>query len=110
VHDAKRGELYFGARTREVALQEPVLLSTEEALARIAQLAKENGPALLLAGTAAGEVARALAQRGLSPDVSAIAQPDAVYVARLALAVPEPDNPPRPLYLRAPDAKLPAAS
>ena len=110
VHDAKRDELYFGARSSEGALQEPVLLSAEDALVRLAQIAEGNGPALVLAGTAAAQVARALAERGVSPEVSAIAQPDAVFVARLALDVPEPDHPPRPLYLRAPDAKLPAAS
>jgi len=37
-----------------------------------------------------------------------IRQPDALQVARLAMTRPVPDRPPAPLYLRAPDAKLPA--
>ena len=33
---------------------------------------------------------------------------DTVAIARLAAAAPEPEAPPRPVYLRAPDARLPA--
>ena len=39
-----------------------------------------------------------------------IRQPDALWVGRLALARPAPDQPPAPLYLRPPDAKLPASA
>ena len=39
--------------------------------------------------------------------LTGIRQPDALWVARLALSRPVPDQPPAPLYLRAPDAKLP---
>jgi tRNA threonylcarbamoyladenosine biosynthesis protein TsaB len=38
-----------------------------------------------------------------------ILQPDALWVARLALKKPISEAPPAPLYLRAPDAKLPGA-
>ena len=36
------------------------------------------------------------------------AAPDPAVVARLAAAAPAPETPPAPLYLRAPDARLPA--
>ncbi|MEJ0040817.1 MAG: hypothetical protein WDM81_00690 [Rhizomicrobium sp.] len=39
--------------------------------------------------------------------LSGVRQPDALWVARLAQVLPDSDVPPRPLYLRAPDAKLP---
>jgi tRNA threonylcarbamoyladenosine biosynthesis protein TsaB len=42
--------------------------------------------------------------------LSDIRQPDALWVARLAMTRPVPDQPPAPLYLRAPDAKLPASA
>jgi hypothetical protein len=47
-----------------------------------------------------------LEQAGLQPLDSLVRQPDAVFVARLAAGAPE-GPPPKPLYLRAPDAKLP---
>ena len=37
---------------------------------------------------------------------STITQPDALWVARLALIAQETATPPKPLYLRAPDARL----
>ena len=40
--------------------------------------------------------------------LSTVRQPDALWVARLARQLPATDAPPGPLYLRAPDAKLPA--
>ena len=40
--------------------------------------------------------------------LSDVRQPDAVWVARLAALRPAPGDVPGPLYLRAPDAKLPA--
>jgi tRNA threonylcarbamoyladenosine biosynthesis protein TsaB len=39
-----------------------------------------------------------------------IRQPDALWIARLAAVAPEPSEAPHPLYLRAPDAKLPASA
>jgi len=41
--------------------------------------------------------------------LSSVRQPDALWVARLAVTADATDDVPRPLYLRAPDAKLPAA-
>jgi tRNA threonylcarbamoyladenosine biosynthesis protein TsaB len=97
LHDAKRDEVYLeiaGAQTRE-----PVVLSFEQA---IAELAKLTGP-FALAGTAAPIAATQLPGAMLSD----VRQPDALWVARLALKMPPTAEPPKPLYLRAPDAKLP---
>lgn len=60
---------------------------------------------MALAGTAAAAAAEGLA--GLDTVMTAISQPDALWVARLAAVAPEPQAAPSPLYLRAPDAKLP---
>jgi tRNA threonylcarbamoyladenosine biosynthesis protein TsaB len=57
-----------------------------------------------LAGTGAPAAAESLG--GTFP-VSPVRQPDALWVARLAQIMPVPEDAPGPLYLRAPDAKLP---
>jgi tRNA threonylcarbamoyladenosine biosynthesis protein TsaB len=97
LHDAKRDEVYLeiaGVHTRE-----PAVLSFEDA---IAELAKLDGP-FALAGTAAPATVARLPGAILSD----IRQPDALWVACLALNMPPSSEPPKPLYLRAPDAKLP---
>jgi tRNA threonylcarbamoyladenosine biosynthesis protein TsaB len=109
--DAKRGEIYLGARSAQggtVLL--PELIAMEAAPARVAALAKLYGGAFALAGTASESIAPLLTATGLQPVDSLLRQPDAIFVARLAaeascLAAGTP--PPKPLYLRAPDAKLP---
>ena len=54
--------------------------------------------------------ARAKSTAGRDAVLSHVRQPDALWVARLARSrLRCRDGPPRPLYLRAPDAKLPAA-
>jgi hypothetical protein len=67
----------------------------------------DNGPAVTLAGTAAEALAPLLT--ALAPSDSLVRQPDAIFVAQLAATAPA-GPPPKPLYLRPPDAKLPAAS
>ena len=104
--DAKRGEIYLGARSRESSLLEPVLLPLHEAPARLAALAEGRSRDITLAGTAAETLIPLLRPFGFTPTDSLIRQPDAIFVAHLA-AVAEPGPPPRPLYLRPPDAKLP---
>ena len=37
-----------------------------------------------------------------------LAAPDPLAIARLVEGAPEPASPPRPIYLRPPDARLPA--
>lgn len=96
LHDAKREEVYF----QTTAMAHPVLRTFDEALEALSRL---DGP-FALAGTAAPAAAGRLSAAVLST----VRMPDALWVARLAAALPASDEPPRPLYLRAPDAKLPA--
>ena len=95
LHDARRDEVYL----QTSVMAEPVLVTFEQAVETIARLEGR----IVLAGTAAP----AAASRLLNAILSDVRQPDALWVARLALALPPTDNPPRPLYLRAPDARLP---
>ena len=104
--DAKRGEIYLGARNKVGSLLEPVLVPLSDAPARLASFVASNGPAVTLAGTAAEALAPLLS--GLSPSDSLVRQPDAIFVAQLAAIAPA-GPPPKPLYLRPPDAKLPGA-
>jgi len=107
--DAKRGEIYLGARSVGAALLEPILVPLAEAASRLASLAERNGIEIVLAGTAADALSPLLRSSGFAPTDSLIRQPDAIFVAHLAAVAPE-GPPPRPLYLRPPDAKLPAGS
>jgi tRNA threonylcarbamoyladenosine biosynthesis protein TsaB len=98
LQDARRGEVYL-----EVAGEHasgPELLSFEDAIRRLESIGRD----FALAGTTAP------AALGFFPAVhlSSVRQPDALWVARLAACQAPSDAPPRPLYLRAPDAKLPA--
>jgi hypothetical protein len=83
-----------------------VLVPLSEAPARLTSFVADNGPAATLAGTAAEALAPLLS--GLSLSDSLVRQPDAIFVARLAAIAPA-GPPPKPLYLRPPDAKLPGA-
>jgi tRNA threonylcarbamoyladenosine biosynthesis protein TsaB len=105
--DARRGEIYLGARAKERAVLPPELIALAEAPARLAPLAKEFG-AVTVAGTAAEMLVPLLQQQGLTTTDSRVRQPDARFVAFLA-ARDDASTPPRPLYLRPPDAKLPAS-
>ena len=101
IHDARRDEAYLLLREGDRIVLPPVVMAFADAVARIG----EFGPCAL-AGTGAKAAHAALG----APFVpSHIAQPDALWVARLAAARPSPQDVPGPLYLRAPDAKLPQA-
>jgi tRNA threonylcarbamoyladenosine biosynthesis protein TsaB len=95
VHDAKRGEVYLEVIGRPVSAR---VVRFEEAVELL-----RDFDGLVLAGTGAQQMAEALNGARVIP----ITAPDAVWVARLAAEI-EPAAAPRPLYLRAPDAKLPA--
>lgn len=99
IHDARREEAYLLLRDGDEVVQQPVVLPFAEAVARI----KNFGPCAL-AGTGASATHEEL---GSIFPLSAIRQPDALWVAKLAQHRPLPDQVPGPLYLRAPDAKLP---
>lgn len=101
IHDARRDEAYLSLVDNGVA-SAPAVLPFARAIAAI----QAFGPCVL-AGTGAPAASEALGEGFV---LSTIRQPDALFVARLAAArpAPAPDAPPpAPLYLRAPDAKLP---
>jgi len=101
IHDAKRDEAYLLLWEDEEIVLPPTVMPFKEALARL----RAFGPCVLC-GT--GAVA-AKTELGAEFRLTEIRQPDALWVARLALTRPSSDTPPAPLYLRAPDAKLPGA-
>jgi tRNA threonylcarbamoyladenosine biosynthesis protein TsaB len=100
LHDARRDEVYLEID----GVLPPTVLPFDQALATLSPL-PGNEP-IALAGTAAPRACDALASRFV---LSSVRQPDALWVARLAAKAEVTDFAPRPLYLRAPDAKLPAA-
>jgi tRNA threonylcarbamoyladenosine biosynthesis protein TsaB len=104
LHRAKRGEVYVGLYGRDEIRLPPTLLSVAEAIAAIAECL---GGAVVFAGTAAAEAANQYVRLGGEAVVSNILYPDALWVARLAMKAAETSDPPRPLYLRPPDARLP---
>lgn len=99
--DARRGQVYLQAFRDGTALMAPDALAIETAAARLAEfhtgepvaLVGSGGP--LLAGVLPG--ARLVAGEGCDPEA----------VARIAAR--RAPTPARPLYLRAPDARLPQA-
>lgn len=100
IHDAKRGEAYLLLWDEDTVILEPAILSFSDAIARIKSFGR-----CALAGTGAEAAA---AELGAEFSLSPIRQPDAFWVAQKSRTSPIPQGPPAPLYLRAPDAKLPA--
>jgi tRNA threonylcarbamoyladenosine biosynthesis protein TsaB len=99
IHDARRDEAYLLLRDGERVVVEPVVMPFADAVERI----RAFGPCVL-AGTGAASAKESL---GADFTLSSVRQPDALWVARLAQIMPVPQDAPGPLYLRAPDAKLP---
>jgi tRNA threonylcarbamoyladenosine biosynthesis protein TsaB len=104
IHDAKRGESYLSVVSSRETLLPSTLVGLDDAAGEIARLIGGNA-SVALAGTAAQIVAGKLGERAR---VTSVRQPDALWIARLAFRAPETKDAPHPLYLRAPDAKLPA--
>ena len=102
VLDAKRDEVYAEAfDAGGLSLSEPVARPA----AGIASLLRDG---MVLAGPGAGLVAACLPS---PPRVVAVPPtPDIAAVLRLGAAAPPGAEPPRPLYLRAPDARPQAAA
>jgi len=98
--DARRGQLYLQAFEDGRALMAPDALGAETAAARIAELSM--GRPFTLVGSGAALLAELMP----SARVLAAEGADARLVARLAAG--RAPAPLKPLYLRAPDAKLPA--
>jgi len=101
--DAKMGQVYLQVFDGGTALMAPDALDIGSATARLAEL-YSGGPATLL-GTGAAFL------DGVLPDAARfdLAVADPAAIARLAAARPAPTHSPRPLYLRAPYATMPAA-
>ena len=99
LHDARRAEAYLSL-VEDGAASAPRVLPFADAIDAI----RGFGPCVL-AGTGASAEKEKLDDGFI---LSSIRQPDALFVARLAAQRPAPSGgPPAPLYLRAPDAKLP---
>lgn len=99
VIDARRDQIYLQVFEDGVALMAPDVLPVGTAAARLVELAM--GRKLTLVGSGAPLLADAApGARMITPEGC-----DARHVARLAAA--KSPTPIRPLYLRAPDAKLP---
>jgi tRNA threonylcarbamoyladenosine biosynthesis protein TsaB len=97
--DARRGQIYLQLFGDGVALTAPDAVTLETAAARIAEV-YAGGPATFT-GSGAPLLEGILSGAAIeTPD-----GPDPVAIARLAARAPI--RPVRPLYLRAPDAKLP---
>jgi tRNA threonylcarbamoyladenosine biosynthesis protein TsaB len=106
IHDAKRGEAYLSIVSSGELVLAPALVQLNEAAQIIANSAIGK---IAFAGTAVEQISPDLAALHRETVVTSIRQPDALWVARLSLKSAAPDKAPSPLYLRAPDAKLPAA-
>ncbi len=99
--DARRGQVYLQVFADGRAIMAPDVLPLEIAAARLAEL-WSGGPATLT-GSGAPLLAGVLAKARIETPRS----PDPAVVALIAARARAPFPPPRPLYLRAPDAKLP---
>lgn len=99
IHDARREEAYLLLQDGGETVQQPVVMLFTEAIERI----RAFGPCAV-AGTGAATAQESL---GGAFILSSIRQPDALWVARLAQKLAPTNDAPGPLYLRAPDAKLP---
>ena len=115
VLDAKRGEVYgqlFEAGQTLKPLTPPSVLTHEAAEVLTREVLSGKSAAALqvsLIGTGAPLIAARIGGAALALISEASFQPDAAEVARLASRVADPASaPPDPLYLRAPDAKVPS--
>jgi tRNA threonylcarbamoyladenosine biosynthesis protein TsaB len=100
VLDARRDQLYLQAFEAGRALMGPDVLPVEIAAARLVEIGQ--GRPVTLIGSGAPLLAGVFPEARVVPAEGA----DPVQVARLAAA--RAPTPVRPLYLRAPDARLPA--
>lgn len=109
VFDARRDEVYLQAFDGAyLPLSKPMILSLDDAVVHL------PGKRVVAVGTGAGLLLERLEAAGIACRLAdARAQPDALVVARLAQAELHAHGSdhfrvaPAPLYLRAPDAKLP---
>jgi tRNA threonylcarbamoyladenosine biosynthesis protein TsaB len=102
--DARHGNVYFsGFGPDGRAFLPPRITTVRDAVRSLG-----SGP-LRLAGSGAGLLAAEAAAVGLDAEIIGDSMaPDIFYVAKLGLFADPSLAPPRPLYLKAPDAKVPA--
>ena len=98
--DARRGQLYLQGFDEGRALMAPAALTAEVAAARLVELSQGRSFAVVGSGAAL------LADAAAGGRIIAAEGADARHVARLAAG--RPPGPLKPLYLRSPDARLPA--
>jgi len=98
--DAHRGQVYLQVFVDGRAVMAPDALPVEVASARLIEL-YAGGPAVLV-GSGAPLLQAALPGALAEPD----ALPDPAAIAAFARDARAPFTPPRPLYLRAPDARM----
>ena len=98
VIDAKRGQVYLQLFNPGAPAGEPQALAVDDA---IAALVGQSGLRLIGSGAA-------LLEGRIESSLIPMSFADPVVIARLAAEAPQPLQVARPLYLRAPDARLPA--
>jgi tRNA threonylcarbamoyladenosine biosynthesis protein TsaB len=108
LHDARRDEVYCAVNLNGQSVVGDCLVRYADVLTLVTRNVGRSP--IVAAGTAAEKAVGEWCALGHRAQFSGILQPDAVWAARLALDVAEPTGPPRPFYLREPDAKLPAAA
>ncbi|VXB92701.1 tRNA (adenosine(37)-N6)-threonylcarbamoyltransferase complex dimerization subunit type 1 TsaB [Brevundimonas sp. G8] len=101
--DARRGQVYARLFTSGAALGPDEALSLEEAARRVA----DTGPDVALVGNGAAVLAEAFSNLKFANIDDRVA-PSPEALARLAAVADPATHPPRPLYLRAPDATPPS--
>lgn len=101
--DARRGQVYARLFANGAPLGPDEALSLEEAARRVA----DTGPDVALVGNGAAVLAEAFSDLKFANIDDRVA-PSPEALARLAAAADPATHPPRPLYLRAPDATPPS--
>ncbi len=109
LHEAKRGELY-AAMFDNMSAVVPVKLIDNEAMMDEIESLWRGHKDVAVAGTGAEAARNWLAAHGIAAALSSVRQPDAEFVARLALGRDADSAGAMPLYLRQPDAKLSPAA
>lgn len=109
LHEAKRGEVYATLVDGGLTILPVQVAEFGEMMNAIKAVTPPHEP-LAFAGTGAKAGLDWYRGQGLQGLMTDIRQPDALWVARLAASASSPASAPRPLYLRAPDAKLPKSS
>ncbi len=109
LHDARRGEVYVTAVAHGSTIVPVKLALFEDAVREVVERTQSFDMPFAFAGTASAAAAQICRTLGRTALETGINTPDALWVARLALAEAPPQTIPRPLYLRPPDARLPAA-